>query len=276
MQQDNIRIKTSQFPNIAARIYGSGPDVLVLIHGFPATGNLWRGIPAFLPDNFKLIVPDLPGVGDSLPGNETVRVEDLAGGIVEMLDQLGIQQAVFAGHSMGGYVSLAIAEKWPEKVTGLSLVHSTAKADDEEKIVTRRKAIALIEKGGKEPFIRANVVSLFSPVFKEAHDAVVQQQIAEGLSVPEQTLIAFYNAMINRPDRTGVLQKATFPVQWIIGEDDKVIPKEKSLQQSSLSSVSFVSVYNNCGHMSMLEQVEALAGDLEAFANYCKYGKMEE
>lgn len=274
--QDRIRTETSRFPGISAQVSGDSDNALVLIHGFPATGRLWDRIAADLSAHFKVIIPDLPGVGQSDLGQPSVTIDELGQGMIELLDKLGIEKALFAGHSMGGYISLAVAEHHPHRLSGLSMIHSTTAADDEEKIATRRKAIALIEKGGKEPFIRTNVASLFSPGFKEQHEQVINNQIEESLTIPEQTLIAYYNAMIGRPDRTGLLEKLPFPIQWIMGEDDKVIPKEKSLHQSSLSYVNFVSVYENCGHMSMLEQPDMLIDDLKTFTHYCNSGKMKE
>jgi len=273
MQQDRIRTETSRFPGISAQVTGAAEDTIVLLHGFPATGHLWHKVVPGLSPNLKVIVPDLPGVGSSELGQPSVTIDELGQGVIELLDKLGIEKAIFAGHSMGGYISLAIAEKWPERMSGLSLVHSTTSADDEEKIATRRKAIALIEKGGKEPFIRTNVTSLFAPDFKTDNESVIDAQINESLEIPKETLIAYYNAMIGRPDRTHLLKALPFPVQWIIGEDDKVIPKEKSLHQSSLSNVNFVTVYENCGHMSMLEQPARLTNDLITFANYCTMAK---
>jgi len=75
--------------------------------------------------------------------------------------------------------------------------------------------------------------------------------------------------MINRPDRTDTLKDADFPVQWIIGKEDNVVPLNVSLQQSRLARVNFVLVYKDCGHMSMLEQPERLVNDLREFIAYC-------
>ena len=269
MQTQQLQLSTSLFPKISLNIYGDSETAMVLLHGFPADKNLWRNIVDDLGRSYKLIVPDLPGVGESVLINEQVSMEDLADGISEILEQLNIPKAIICGHSMGGYISLAFAERHPEKMIGLAMIHSTAKADDEDKIATRKKAIALIEKGGRAPFIRSNVESLFSPAFKEHNNEVINEQIRDGLRVPKETLTAFYNTMINRPDRTKVLESIAVPVLWIIGEDDKVIPKEKTLQQTSLTNVSFVYVYNECGHMSMLEQPALLMEDLRKFAVYC-------
>ena len=275
MPQDKITISLPAFPSVSAAVYGNGTETLLLLHGFPATGQLWRELVPLLAD-YRVIVPDVPGTGDSQPGKHPVSIQELAAAMISLLDHLQVDKAIIAGHSMGGYIALAMAALAPEKFKGLSLVHSTALADDEEKKANRRKAIALIEKGGKEAFIAANIPSLFPGSFKEKNPETIKQQVDEGMTVPAETLISFYNAMIERPDRTEVLQKAAFPVQWIMGEEDTVIPLQKGLQQSSLSGISFVAVYKGVGHMSMLEAPQRLAKDLSAFTVYCSNRKTKD
>jgi pimeloyl-ACP methyl ester carboxylesterase len=186
-----------------------------------------------------------------------------------VLDNEGVDSAVVAGHSMGGYVAMEMAYKYPEAIKGLMMIHSIASADTEEKKEQRRKAIALIGKGGKEAFVKQMIPTLFSHVTVETHPDIVANQLAEALKTPAQSLIAFYNAMINRQNRVEVLPTATFPVFWAIGNADNLIPKEKIMQQSMLSSVNFVELYKDSGHMAMLEEPEQLTVDMIEFSSYC-------
>ncbi len=267
---DRKHIRTEDFPILAWQEYGKGMPI-VLIHGFPENGDLWKLIIEELSAKFRLIIPDLPGAGDSKrPVEKALTVELMADSIREILDHLGVQSALFAGHSMGGYTALAFAEKYPDRIKGLSLVHSLANADDEEKKEARRKSIELIEKGGKEIFVRQMITSLFSNKFKESYPEKVQIQISRAQEMPDEDLIAFYKAIAARPDRTELLRKSPFPVQWIIGVEDKATPAEKALQQASLSDISFIHTYSACGHMSMLEQPTQLIADLSKFAAYCE------
>jgi len=266
METQNI--STATFANICYRKAGSGP-VIILLHGFPEDGSLWDQIIPALIASFTVIIPDIPGSGRSIPAGEADDMEKLAEGICEILHHEQIDTAVIAGHSMGGYVALALAERQQTLVKGLSLVHSTAKADKDEKKETRRKSIELIRKGGKEPFVNGMIPNLFAPAFRESHPHVVQRQTERGMELKAEHMIGFYKAMINRPDRTNILSNAGFPVQWIIGKEDNVIPPDAVLPQSNIANVNFVSLYDNCGHMSMLEQPERLANDLSAFVVYC-------
>jgi pimeloyl-ACP methyl ester carboxylesterase len=252
---------------IAYRKSGSGP-VIVLIHGFPEDGELWHKIIPPLSASFTLLVPDLPGAGGSPLPEQELSMELMAAGVRAVLEQEAVGQAVIVGHSMGGYTALSLAASHPSLVKGLSLVHSTATADNDEKKQTRRKAIALIRKGGKEAFVRQMVPGLFSEAFKSNQNGQINGEIEKGLKLKDESMIAFYNAMINRPDRTANL-KGGFPVQWVIGKEDSVVPEALALKQATMSDVSFVSVYHNAAHMSMIEQPELLAVSLGMFAAYC-------
>jgi pimeloyl-ACP methyl ester carboxylesterase len=261
-------ITTKHFTSLTYKRYGEGPAIL-LLHGFPASGSLWGETVFRLAQTNTVLVPDIPGTGESeLEGEETT-IEELATMVPAILDHAGIDVCTLAGHSMGGYISLAVAEHYPDRLNGLSLVHSTASADDEAKKEKRRKSIALIRKGGKSEFIRGMIPALFSEEFKTKYPEALKERIEEGLKLPEASMIAFYNAMITRPDRLHILQNVPFPMQWILGKNDSLIPWQSCLQQSSVPDVSFVALYGECGHMSMVEQPEKLQNDLLRFSGYC-------
>lgn len=271
MIKENKTISTATFPKLAYRKEGEGP-VIVLLHGFPESGKLWYKVWPLLAESNTVIVPDFPGAGGSAFIGEDLTVEQMAASIKAILDNEGIKDAVIAGHSMGGYVALAFAELYKPMVKGLSMVHSLAGADDEERKELRKKSIKLIKNGGKDAFVRQMIPNLFSAAFKKQHPEEVSAQIEGGLALQPEGMAAFYNAMIKRPDRTSILQGADFPVQWLIGKEDTIATPEKATQQSLLANVNFVSVYKDCGHMGMLEQPQLLVKDLKEFADY-SYGR---
>jgi len=264
---DRYYIETPVAPRLCYRKSGTGPPI-VLLHGFPEDGSLWEPIGAELSRKYTVIIPDIPGSGESeLAGNPSI--EDLAEPVSEMLRAENLGPVMLVGHSMGGYIALAFAEKFPSMLAGLSLVHSTAAADTEEKKETRRKSIELIRKWGKKPFIEQMIPALFAKDFRNEHPAIIERQIDRGMKLKEESMIAFYTAMINRPDRTGNLVKSAIPLQWIIGKEDSVVPVTAALKRCSLSDISFVSLYEGCGHMSMIEQPGRLLKDLEEFGGFC-------
>ena len=261
-------ISTKHTNALHYRIVGEG-KALLLVHGFPEDGGLWESVGAELSKQFKVIIPDIPGSGKSELGIQDISLETIAECLHEILEEENIAQVVLVGHSMGGYAALAFAQKYPEKLAGLSMVHSTAMADSEEKKETRRKTIKLIEKGGKKPFVQQMIPSLFSKEFIEQFPEKITIQMERGMALKNESMIAYYKAILARPDRTNVLSQATFPVQFILGAEDNLLPIGGMMQQTHLSNVNFVAVFQHCGHMSMLEQPEKLSQDLKNFAVYC-------
>ncbi len=248
-------------------ITGSGP-ALVLLHGFPDNKTIWAGVIPLLATQCTVIAPDLPGAGNS-PLVGQMLLSDMAAEIAALLQQLGIQKAVIAGHSMGGYTALAFARLYPQMVAGISMINSTSKADDEEKKETRRKVIALISNGGREPFVRQMTPNLFAPQFAQSHPQVLAHKLSIALQMQDEGIINCYQAMIARPDSADVLQKAHFPVQWIRGQHDNIVDFRKSLSECQLSDVNFVYLYRNSGHMSHLEEPEKFVSDLLSFSHFC-------
>ncbi|MEO6832469.1 MAG: alpha/beta hydrolase [Chitinophagaceae bacterium] len=259
---------TKHFSKISYSRSGAGSP-LMLLHGFPLDGNIWSEIVENLSQNFTVLVPDLPGIGGSILDDKNTSIAELAEIVPAILEKEGLENCVLAGHSMGGYISLAVAALFPEKLKGLALLHSTANADTEVKKEARQKAIELIEKGGREAFIRVAISDLYTEDFRQENQHVIEAQTERSLAVPADTLVSFYKAMIARPDRKNVLQESVMPVLFVYGKEDSVIPYEPCLQQTLLPNVSFVKLYERCGHMSMKELPELLQADLRTFVGYC-------
>ncbi len=246
---------------------GNGP-ALVLLHGFPESGTLWKRVVNELSPHATLIVPDMPGAGNS-PLSGEVSIDDMADFVKDVLDKEGIDKAIIAGHSMGGYIALAFAERHTARVAGISLVHSTPVGDDEEKKVMRQKSVELIRKGGKRVFVTQMIPNLFSDDFKAKKPEVVEECIDEAMKMSENGMVNFYQALIGRKDRVSILKDAPYPLQWIIGHNDNIMPYKKILQHCYHSGTNFVALYENCGHMSMYEAPAKLTDDLKNFIDYC-------
>src|SRR5438309_1230925 len=148
MQEKEIVLNKKKF---FYREEGEGPAV-VLLHGFAEEGRIWKKQFGFF-SGYRLLIPDLPGSGGS-EGTEDMTMEGLARSIHDFLEQLSVKKSILIGHSMGGYITLAFAEKYPEQLCGFGLFHSTAFADSEEKKETRRKGIRFIEEHGAYEFLK--------------------------------------------------------------------------------------------------------------------------
>jgi pimeloyl-ACP methyl ester carboxylesterase len=260
---------------------GTGIAV-VLLHGFAEDGATWDNLAGPLSAHCRLIIPDLPGSGrssalpsprsaspsGSTPSAATPSIEDLAAAIASLLDNLGIDKCIMIGHSMGGYIALAFAEKYPDRLTALGLFHSTAYPDSEEKKAIRRKSIEFIRKNGADLFIRQSTPALFGQYTHQHHPQLIDAMIDRYIGFSPDTLIAWYQAMITRPDRTAVLRGFHGPVLFIIGEEDTIIPLQSSLEQSHLPSVSHIHLVKNAGHEGMHETPGPCNDILYDFINF--------
>ncbi|MEZ5016004.1 MAG: alpha/beta hydrolase [Flavipsychrobacter sp.] len=268
MSRSLIKISSKYCNNLAYYKQGKGQAVL-FIHGFPEDASIWFGVMDKLEDKYTLLAIDLPGVGNSIAALGELSMESMATCIYDVLANEDVETAVIVGHSMGGYVALAFAEFFEDRLQGMSMVHSTASQDTGEKLSNRKKAIAIIEKGGKEIFVKQMVVNLFSKVFVVNNEALINAQIDKALNIKAESLIAFYNAMIKRSDRSDILLNKAFPIQWVMGVDDMVTPSKNTMQHCISANVNFVSLYQDCAHMCMVEKEDELYKDLSAFLEYC-------
>ncbi len=250
-------------------VYGEGSS-LILLHGFAETNTVWKNQAESLRGSFKLIIPDIPGSGESAlfdSGDEHLTVEALAESINSILINEKIEHCILLGHSMGGYITLSFAEKYPEKLKAFGLVNSTAFADSEEKKQNRLRGIEIMQSYGGYAFIKTTTPNLFSGVFKQKNQPVIDELIEEGKDFKTENLQEYYYAMMNRNDKTDVLEKSSIPVLFVVGTEDVAAPLKDLLKQVRLPEVSYIHIIEDTGHMSMLEAPEKLNRILKQFVN---------
>lgn len=249
-------------------IYGDGAPI-VLLHGFGENRTVFSSQTETLKKKFRIIVPDLPGSGNSEEWSSQPELDDFADTVNAIVEkELSQQKFHLFGHSMGGYTTMAFADRYPEKLLSFGLLHSSAFGDTTQKIEIRTRAINFIRKKGGQTFLKTITADLFSEKSRNERPELVQQLLHLGIGITDETLIRYYNAMINRPDRTHVLKSATIPVLFIIGKFDNVIPLELSLQQSEYPRNASVHVLNHSGHMGMWEETALFNELLESFLNH--------
>ena len=254
---------TSEDRSIFYQVIGKGEPV-VLLHGFTEDGQIWNKQVPFLEKDYQLIIPDLPGSGFSELALD-VSMEAMATLIKAILDEENISETIIVGHSMGGYVTLAFAEKYPEVLRGFGLFHSTAYPDPDEKKESRQKNIRFIESHGTYEFLKQAIPGLFTDDFKSKHPEIVNGLIQQYRVFTPEALSAYLTAMMQRPDRTEVLKKFVKPILFIIGKHDNAIPFQDSLQLCHLPSLSYIHILDDSAHMGMLEETEKSNNILREF-----------
>lgn len=238
------------------RTEGKGKPVL-LLHGFAENGNIWNQQIKSLKNKCLLIIPDLPGSGNSEMLNDSASLENFADIIKVIYDEeiaKNSNQFCMIGHSMGGYVTLAFAQKYESLLNSFGLFHSSAFADNSEKIAARIKGIEFIQKNGSIPFLKTSIPNLFSEKTKLENPAFIGKLFDLSKDIPPDALIQYYEAMIARPDRVSVLETFKKPVLFIIGKNDNAVPLQASLKQCPVPSISIIHILQNSGHMGMWEE----------------------
>src|SRR6476620_9667148 len=246
-------------------VHGVGIPVM-LVHGFGEDGSIWENQISELSLKYKLIVPDIPGSGESAR-LEQGTMEIYADVLDEIVCEEGLQSFVLIGHSMGGYIALAYAEKYGAKLDGLGLFHSSAYADDEEKKETRRKGIRFIHEHGSAKFLEQAIPGLFSENTRVHNPGLVREIISRYANFDPESLVQYYEAMILRPDRTKVLKESKCPVLFILGAEDNAVPLNKGLEQTHLADICYIHICKNSGHMGMLEESSECNEVLTTFIN---------
>jgi len=233
-------------------IEGSGLSVM-LVHGFTEDRQIWEPFLSGIKKKYQWILPDLPGSGES-PYNESLStLKDFAEALYAIIENENIQEFVLIGHSMGGYISLSFAEKYPEKIKGLGLFHSSSYPDSPEKKEAREKSIQFIQKNGGAPYVEQAIPGLFSEGFKAEHPEQISKLIDRYANFSVQSLVQYLEAMKQRPPTTMVLKSINKPVLFIIGEEDKAVSVKDQLEQCYLPRISYIHILTQTAHMGMIE-----------------------
>jgi len=238
---------------LAYRQTGQGPAVL-FIHGFCENKDLWLAFEQDLSATYQTIALDLPGFGESRDNRHYHSIDDMAHQVRDLLEALHVRRCVVIGHSLGGYVALALADLYPTLIDGLCLFHSTAYADSEEKKHSRNKTALFIEKNGLEPFLENFVPSVFYTPRKQELASTMEAYFEMTRQTPVATAIAVTKAMRDRPDRSHVLTEARYPVMFIAGKEDTAVPPESSREQFFLPSLATIHLLARTAHMGMTER----------------------
>ncbi|MEO6686489.1 MAG: alpha/beta hydrolase, partial [Dyadobacter sp.] len=226
---------------------------LVLLHGHGVDDCIWDSIDALLNEYYTVVRPNLSLF------TFCKTVEEYADELHRFLTNAVIEKCTLIGHSMGGYIALAFAEKYPDMLEGFGLFHSTAYEDDESKKHQRNQTIELLRNYGTEMFVKNTAGNLYGDRFKELYPDKLKEHIARFGKIPTEALITGINAMRDRKDRTAILATMPFPVLFIIGMQDKLIPFESCISLSDYPKQSYPFILAEAGHMGMIERPDASA-----------------
>jgi pimeloyl-ACP methyl ester carboxylesterase len=247
---------------------GKGSPIL-LLHGFCEDSRVWEDFaPDLLEEGFQVIRVDLPGFGKSEVAPST-SMEEMAKAVRQVLEVLQPGPVILLGHSMGGYVGLAMARMFPELLEGLGLFHSHPYADTPEKQAERFKSVDFIERQGPALFVKQLLPKLFAPGFVSSNTFLLEKLIYRASKYEAEGIIAAQKAMANRPDESATLADIALPVLFIVGKEDQAVPEGKSMEQLSLPAIADVHILPRVGHMGMFEARKKTQLIVRQFAAFC-------
>lgn len=227
-------------------------QVLILIHGFCEIGAMWTDFAEQLSRDFRVICPDLPGFGQSPIFQNHFSLEEIAVVLKEWMDENDIENPIIIGHSLGGYVALALLELMQSKIKAVGLFHSTAFADDPDKKQMRNRAISFLKKNGAEKFATSFVPQLFPENRRKELATALETAVEQAKESTLEGLIAFTEAMRDRKDRLDILENFAGPKLLIAGTQDGSVKIEASRAQKHAFSDYFE--LGETGHMGMYER----------------------
>ena len=244
---------------------------LVFLHGYLEAKEVWQPLTSILSGEFRIIAVDLPGHGASGIAGEVHTMDLMAEAVSEVMKDAGIDRALMTGHSLGGYVALAFADKYPEKLAGYVLFHSHPHADPPEAVEKRNREISLVRAGKKDLMYPGNISMMFAERnLVKMREAVIRfKDIAS--ENPGEGIVALLKGMIARPSRKNIVEGGMVPLLWILGRHDRYFTPEKVLRDIKLPHNAEVEILEESGHLGFIEETEKSARLIAGFTSRMKW-----
>ena len=240
---------------------GKGPAV-VLLHGFLENSTMWSTIIPTLSKTNRVVTIDLLGHGKTACLGYVHSMELMAEAVNAVLKSLRLRRVNLIGHSMGGYVALAFAEKNPQKIKQLCLLNSTAQEDSKERKELRSRANKMVQ-NNFTGMVKVSVTNLFRPENLDRYKREVEEVKTEALKTPIQGYLACQEGMRIRPNREAVVKTDAFKTFYIIGKDDPILEVDTLVKEAKKNRADFLILEG--GHMSHIENKEDVIVALRKF-----------
>lgn len=237
---------------------GAGPTLL-LVHGFPLNRTMWR--PQLAADGLAsaahVIAPDLRGHGqtDAPPGPYTM--ERFADDLRTLLDHLGIDQVVYCGLSMGGYIGFAFVRRYTARLAGLVLADTRAGADTEEARAAREDLARLVEREGSAAAADRLLPRYVAPTTRDGRPDIMAELRAMVAGTAPTGLAGAARGLATRPDSAATLAQITVPTAVIVGAEDALTPPAEAERLHAAIPNSRLTIIDGAGHLTNLEQPAA-------------------
>lgn len=235
---------------------GGGGPALVLLHGFPFDRSMWRGQAEALGGEFRVVAPDLRGLGETSAGDGAVTIEAMAEDVAALADELSLGRVVLGGLSMGGYVAFEFMRRFPGRVRALVLADTRPQADDEGGRRAREENARRALTEGMAPIVDSMLPKLLSAETRERGGGVPERVRAMMLGTSPAGAAAALRAMAARRDQTELLPSINVPTLLLVGSDDSITPPADAEAMRAKIGGSRLVVLEGAGHLSNVERPE--------------------
>lgn len=234
---------------------GTG-DVIVFIHGQPFNRSMWNYQSKLFSENYRLIIPDLRGYGESEVKAGVVLMDELALDIIHLLDVLKINEAIFVGLSMGGQIALEIFRLKPLLFKALVLTDTDARSESEEGYSNRMTLAKRIEGYGMAKFISKRIDKFMCPHTFNTKPEIVNHLKEMILGTSPEGSAAAQRGRAERRDHTNILKDIFCPTLIIVGDQDVFTPIESANYMHTRIPGSQLAIIYQSGHIPSMEQPE--------------------
>ncbi len=236
-------------------VYGEG-EPLLLIAGLASDSQSWATVISSFSDDRRVIVFDNRGVGRSTPQYTPTSISKIADDAVRLLDHLNIDSSDIVGHSMGGFVALDMANRYPSRVRKMVLVATSSKSNDKNGKLFKNLADDL--SNGIDP--KVWFTRVFELIFTKkllSDNSVVDEMLDYSIEYPyPQSVVSFANQVeaIREFDCSGDLKNIKAPTLLVCGAEDVLFTPEESIGMlSGIAGICSV-VIEGAAHSVHLEK----------------------
>ncbi len=239
---------------------------VIFLHGFPVFSGMWDPLVDLLEHNIYAILVDLSGMGKSpARKNCPATIDHHADDIMAIIENEKLDKPILCGFSMGGYITLRFAEKYPDAFRALILCDTKSESDNDAGRIKRSDLIGMIEQKGLAEFFKAFSLPLFSKESYANQPERIEDLLSNSSKVEPRGISDALLAMAARTDTSAVLGKLSVPVQFLVGSDDTLTTPDTMSKMNEICKNSNLKIIEGAGHMAPFENPEAVADIFRTF-----------
>ena len=245
-------------------VAGDGPP-LVLLHPFPVHHEFWLPVSKFLSSQYRLIMPDLRGHGESGLGDGPATMQKHAADIARVMDAAGVDRAPLIGVSIGGYAIFEFWRSFRNRVTALVLCNTKAAADNAEARAGRLEAANDVLRRGTEVFFEGMLQKVLGETTRHSRPDLVEGALRMMRKMSAEDVAGVQRGMAERPDSISTLKTINVPTLIVTGDEDNMtgVPEAEVMKQNIAGAQ--MKVIAKAGHYSPWEQPEEVGRVLRRF-----------